>query len=86
MAFFTSPSQEVYEHRLKRSTSLTSVRARSRQTSGAPKSPPPSRIHTHSRFLTLATNDALAPYLPSPTPSPIPSPVPATSNELDHGT
>jgi hypothetical protein len=91
MPFFTSPGQEVYEHRLKRSSSLTSVRTRSRQTSGAPKSPLPSHTHTRSVLLPiLASDDALAPYLlPSPILPPLPSPVPATYlnlNEPDHGT
>jgi hypothetical protein len=78
MAFFTSPGQEVYAQRLKRSTSLTSVRGRSRQTPGTPKSPPPSRIHTHSRMLTLASDDA---HLPSTPASPAASP---NLNEPDH--
>lgn len=81
MAFFTSPGQEVYAERLKRSTSLTSVRGRSRQTSGAPKSPPPSRIHTHSRALTLASDDAYPP-IPNPCAAPAASPL----NEPDLGT
>ncbi|KAH9008975.1 hypothetical protein EDB84DRAFT_48422 [Lactarius hengduanensis] len=84
MAFFTSPEQEVFEHRLKRSPSLTSVRTRSRQPSGAPKSPTPSRTHTHSRLLPTSTSgDVSAPRPPSPIPSPIPSPVPATSPNLN---
>src|SRR6266702_466333 len=90
MAFFTSPEQEVYELRLKRSPSLTSVRTRSRHPSGAPNAPPPSRIHTQSRLLpTLTSDDVSAPLISSAIPSPIPSPVPATSpklNEPDHGT
>ncbi|KAI9440391.1 hypothetical protein H4582DRAFT_1458122 [Lactarius indigo] len=83
MAFFTSPEQEVYEHRLKRSSSLTSVRSRSRQPSRATKSPTPSRTHTNSRLLPTTSGDVSVPLPPSPIPSPVPSPVPGTSSKLN---
>ncbi|KAH9010881.1 hypothetical protein EDB85DRAFT_2231041 [Lactarius pseudohatsudake] len=68
MAFFTSPEQEVFEHRLKRSPSLTSVRTR------------PSTVRSTSPRLRPAPIRTLH---PSPIPSPIPSPVPATSPNLN---
>ena len=86
MPFFTSPGQEVYEHRLKRSNSLTSVRTRSRQASASTRPPTPSHIHTQSTLTLLpilASDDALAPYIPSAIPSPIPGSV--STNEPDHG-
>ncbi len=78
MAFFTSPQQEVYEQRLKRSPSNTSVRARPRyHPSGTSKS------------LLTSRSDVLSRPLPSsPTAPPVTTPVPVTSpnvNEPDHG-
>ncbi|KAI0255692.1 hypothetical protein BJV78DRAFT_1278950 [Lactifluus subvellereus] len=54
MAFFSSGGQEVYEYRLKRSSSTTSVRSRSRRPSGLQRLASQSRVHTHTPPLPRA--------------------------------
>ncbi|KAI0306044.1 hypothetical protein B0F90DRAFT_958501 [Multifurca ochricompacta] len=55
MAFFTSPEQEIYEHRLKRSSSTTSMRTRLPRSTGTPKPLPRSLIDSPLLSLSPAS-------------------------------
>lgn len=80
MAFFSScGGQEVYEYRLKRSSSTTSVRSRSRRPSGSQKLSSQSRVRTHTPPLPRAeTSDDVSSTRHNPsTASPSPSHTPA---------
>ncbi|KAH9975764.1 hypothetical protein BGW80DRAFT_1250662 [Lactifluus volemus] len=59
MVFFTSPGQEVDELRLRRSSSVASVRSRSRRSSGPRRASSQPRVstHSHSPPRTEASND-----------------------------
>lgn len=75
MAFFASPQRELYEHRLKRSSSTTSVRTRPCRPFGSQAFPSRSRINSSDSLPSASIPDTpSAQYNPSQTP--VPPPVP----------
>ena len=74
MAFFASSQQELFEHRLRRSSSTASIRFRSRRPSGSQKSLPRSHISSPSHPLPSAsTPDDIPSAQHNPSPTTLPS-------------